>query len=157
MAWIIVASADHVARGVEGGFVQACHGKDAPLRRIRTGETVIAYSPVTAFGSKQRLQAFTAIGTIREREPYRVQMSATFQASRSDVDWRPSRPASIHPLLDRLELTKDKHNWGQAFRFGIVRIAEADAEIIASAMAACPLTADVCPPRQASFLALLDI
>lgn len=157
MAWIIVASADHVARGVEGGFVQACHGKDAPLRRIRTGETVIAYSPVTVFGGKERLQTFTAIGTIREREPYRVQMSATFHAFRSDVDWRPSRPASIHPLLDRLELTKGKHNWGRAFRFGIVRIAEADAGIIASAMAAPLAEGDICPPRQASLLPLLGI
>lgn len=157
MAWIVVASADHVARGVEGGFVQACHGKDAPLRRIRSRETVIAYSPTTVFGGKERLQAFTAIGTIRAREPYRVQMSATFHASRSDVDWRPSRPASIHPLLDRLELTRDKRNWGHAFRFGILRISEVDAEIIASAMTASLVAGDACPPRQATFLALLGI
>ncbi|MBC7151445.1 MAG: EVE domain-containing protein [Rhizobium sp.] len=157
MAWIITASADHVARGVEGGFVQACHGKDAPLRRIRTGETVIAYSPVTVFGGKERLQAFTAIGTMRERVPYRVEMSATFHASRSDVDWRPSRPASIHPLLDRLDLTRGRHNWGQAFRFGIVRISEADAGIIASAMAAPLVEGEICPARQASLLALLGI
>lgn len=157
MAWIIVASADHVARGVEGGFVQACHGKDAPLRRIRTGETVIAYSPATVFGGKDRMQAFTAIGTIREREPYRVQMSAKFHASRSDVDWRPSWPAAIHPLLDRLDLTRGRHNWGQAFRFGIVRISEADAGIIAEAMAASLVEGDICTPRQASLLALLGI
>lgn len=157
MAWIIVASADHVARGVEGGFVQACHGKDAPLRRIRTGETVIAYSPATVFGGKERLQAFTAIGTMRERVPYRVEMSATFHAFRSDVEWRPSRPASIHPLLNRLDLTRGKRHWGQAFRFGIVRISEADAGIIASAMMAPLVEGDLCPPRQASFLPLLGI
>ena len=33
--WIAVASADHVARGVAGGFMQVCHGKRAPLARIR--------------------------------------------------------------------------------------------------------------------------
>ena len=58
MAWIVIASADHVARGVEGGFVQACHGKDAPLRRIRTGETVITYSPVTVFGTSAAVATF---------------------------------------------------------------------------------------------------
>lgn len=157
MAWIVIASADHVARGVEGGFVQACHGKDAPLRRIRTGETVITYSPVTVFGGKERLQAFTAIGTVREREPYRVEMSSTFHPYRSDIDWRPNRPASIHPLLDRLDLTRGKRHWGQVFRFGVVRIAETDAEVIAAAMMRTLVEGEASAPRQASFLPLLGI
>ena len=157
MAWIVVASADHVARGVEGGFVQACHGKDAPLRRIRSGETVIAYSPTMAFGGPGRLQAFTAIGTMKPRAPYRVEMAADFHPFRRDVDWHAAQLAPILPLLDRLELTRGKRNWGYAFRFGIVKISETDADTIASAMKACPMVGDGCPPGQATFLALLGI
>jgi hypothetical protein len=33
--WIAVASADHVGRGRAPGFMQVCHGKAAPLRRIQ--------------------------------------------------------------------------------------------------------------------------
>jgi len=36
--WIAVACADHVALGVAGGFMQVCHGKAAPLRRMRPGQ-----------------------------------------------------------------------------------------------------------------------
>ncbi|HCL66531.1 MAG TPA: EVE domain-containing protein [Rhizobium sp.] len=157
MAWIVVASADHVARGVEGGFVQACHGKDAPLRRIRPGETVTAYSPTMAFGGPGRLQAFTAIGSMKARAPYRVEMSADFHPFRRDIDWHAAQPAPILPLLDRLELTHGKRNWSYSFRFGIVRISAADAEIIASAMMASLVAGDVWPPGQASFLPLLGI
>lgn len=135
MAWIVVASADHVARGVKDGFVQACHGKDAPLRRIRSGETVIAYSPTMAFGGPGRLQAFTAIGSMKARAPYQVEMAADFHPFRRDVDWHAAQPAPILPLLDRLELTRGKRNWGYVFRFGIVKISGADAAVIAETMA----------------------
>lgn len=35
-AWIIVASKDHLQRGIEGRFIQANHGKAAPLKRCFT-------------------------------------------------------------------------------------------------------------------------
>jgi len=31
--WIVVVSKDHIARGVAGGFMQANHGKEGPLKR----------------------------------------------------------------------------------------------------------------------------
>ncbi len=33
--YLIVASKDHVARGVEGGFAQAGHGKKSSLAKLR--------------------------------------------------------------------------------------------------------------------------
>ncbi len=58
-SWIVVASADHVRRGKEGGFMQACHGKSAPLRRVQPGDHVFCYSPANRFRGKDKLQAFT--------------------------------------------------------------------------------------------------
>lgn len=156
MAWVIVASADHVARGVAGGFVQACHGKDAPLRRIRPGETVIAYSPSSVFGQPSPLRAFTAIGAMQGRPPYRVQMTEDFMPFRRDVEWYASQPAPILPLLDRLELTKGKRNWGHAFRFGILSISGEDAASIAAAMNAARAIRPS-EPREVSQLSLLGI
>ncbi len=156
MAWIIVASADHVAGGVAGGFVQACHGKDAPLRRIRPGETIIAYSSSAIYGRAVPLKAFTAIGTLLERPPYRMEMTEGFHPARRDVEWHVSQTAPIRPLLDRLELTRGKRNWGYAFRFGILRITEEDAAIIAAAMnaGAAPLRSR---PEEALQLPLFGI
>uniref|UniRef100_UPI0013D732E9 EVE domain-containing protein n=1 Tax=Klebsiella pneumoniae TaxID=573 RepID=UPI0013D732E9 len=66
--WIAVASVEHVRRGRAEGFMQVCHGKAGPLRRVRPGDRVAYYSPTATFAAKDRLQAFTAIGTVRPGE-----------------------------------------------------------------------------------------
>ncbi|MBY0464817.1 MAG: EVE domain-containing protein, partial [Burkholderiales bacterium] len=46
--WIAVASADHARRGrdeMTPGFMQVCHGKCAPLKRMRPGDRVAYYAP----------------------------------------------------------------------------------------------------------------
>jgi len=67
--WIAVASADHVRRGLKGGFMQVSHGKLAPLKKIAPGDRVAYYSPTEIYGNKDQFQSFTAIGTVREGEP----------------------------------------------------------------------------------------
>ena len=42
--WLVIAAAEHVALGLSGGFVQVCHGKHAPLRRLQPGDRVACYS-----------------------------------------------------------------------------------------------------------------
>jgi hypothetical protein len=81
--WIAVASAEHVRGGRSEGFMQICHGKVAPLRRIRPGSGIVYYSPSSIMGMNDRLQAFTAIGIVREGEPYLVAMSNGWEAARS--------------------------------------------------------------------------
>ena len=39
--WIGVASAEHVERGIQDGFMQLCHGKEAPLRRLQPGDRIV--------------------------------------------------------------------------------------------------------------------
>jgi hypothetical protein len=46
--WINTVSADHVQRGVAGGFTQANHGKPYMLRKMARGDWIIFYSPKTA-------------------------------------------------------------------------------------------------------------
>lgn len=43
--WIGVVSKEHVLRGVEGGFCQVCHGKKAPLNRMKKGTTFSTTAP----------------------------------------------------------------------------------------------------------------
>jgi hypothetical protein len=134
--WLAVASADHVRRGRREGFMQVSHGKAAPLRRIRPGDGVVYYSPSTVQGEKDGLRSFTAIGLVRAGEPYQGDMGGGFLPFRRDVDWADASEAPIAPLLDRLELTAGKQNWGYQLRFGLLKIGEADFAVIASAMGA---------------------
>ncbi|MFN9091118.1 MAG: EVE domain-containing protein [Alphaproteobacteria bacterium] len=135
--WIAVACADHVALGVAGGFMQVCHGKAAPLRRMRPGQYVAYYSPTEAFRGRQPLQAFTAIGVIRDSEPYCFDMGGGFQPWRRDVDWLDSQSADIRPLLEKLEFAAGRGSgWGFPLRFGVLAVSDADIAVIAFAMSA---------------------
>ncbi|RUZ70292.1 EVE domain-containing protein [Mesorhizobium sp. M7A.F.Ca.US.006.01.1.1] len=134
--WIAVASAEHVRRGRQGGFMQVNHGKAAPLRRVKPGDGVVYYSPTTVLGEKDGLQAFTAIGIVREGEPYQGDMGAGFTPFRRDVTWAKAEEAPIKPLLDRLDFTVARSNWGYQLRFGLFEIGDHDFHVIAEAMGA---------------------
>jgi hypothetical protein len=75
--WIAVASAEHVRLGRAAGFMQVCHGKAAPLRRVQPGSRIVYYSPSEQFGGKDRLQAFTALGVVSNGAPIRLTWVAT--------------------------------------------------------------------------------
>lgn len=136
--WIAVACADHVAIGHAQGFMQVCHGKAGPLRRLQPGDCVVYYSPAqtmgTALGNKNKLQNFMAIGTVGEGAPYQVEMAPGFCPFRRDVAWLSSQSTSILPLLDQLEFSRGKKNWGYQFRFGLFEISAHDMALIAAAM-----------------------
>lgn len=134
--WIAVASAEHVRRGRGQGFMQVCHGKASPLRRIRAGDRVVYYSPTTIFRGRDRLQAFTAIGIVRDGEPYQYDMGGGFRPFRRDVEWLAGREAAIQPLLPLLDFSAGARNWGYQLRFGLFAISEHDLRIIADAMEA---------------------
>lgn len=132
--WIAVASAEHVQKGRLAGFMQVCHGKCAPLRRMKPNDWVVYYSPTLTFGGKDKLQSFTAIGQIKEREPYQVDMGNGFCPFRRDVLWFNAQEALITPLLDQLDFSKNKKNWGYQFRFGLIAITDHDMQLIIKAM-----------------------
>jgi hypothetical protein len=134
--WVAVASAEHVRFGRSQGFMQVCHGKAAPLRRIQPGDGVVYYSPTHVFRGNDGLQSFTAIGVVRDRSPYQVDMGGGFSPFRRDVDWRAAAEAPIKPLVGRLQFTTAKRNWGFQLRFGLFEISASDIAMIADAMGA---------------------
>ena len=53
--WIAVASAEHARRGCTQpaqGYMQVCHGKCAPLKRVAPGDRVAYYAPTITMGGK---------------------------------------------------------------------------------------------------------
>jgi hypothetical protein len=119
--------------GVAGGFTQLNHGKAGPLERMRAGDGFAFYSPRTAYPDGAPLQAFTAIGRIRNGNVYQA-AGEDFRPFRLDVDYFAAQDAPVKPLIERLSFIRSKMHWGAAFRFGYLRVPEADFAIIAAAM-----------------------
>ena len=137
--WIGVVSKDHVARGVAGGFTQLNHGKAGPLERMRAGDGFAFYSPRLSYPDGAPLQAFTAIGRIRDGIVYQARhlpddQGEAFAPFRLRVDYLAAQDAPIKPLIEALSFIRSKAHWGAAFRFGYLRVPEADFARIAAAM-----------------------
>jgi predicted RNA-binding protein len=132
--WIIVASKDHLQRGVVGGFIQANHGKAAPLQKMHAGDWVLFYSPKLEYEKPEKLQCFTAICTILDENVYQHNMGGGFVPFRRNVRFLPAKDVSILSLINNLTFIKDKTHWGTPFRFGTLQIPEQDFRLIASQM-----------------------
>jgi hypothetical protein len=116
--------------------MQVCHGKLAPLRRIKPDDHIVYYSPTEKMGEKIKLQAFTAIGIVKAGQPYDVDMGNGFIPYRRDVDWFDAEEVPIFPLLSQLDFSAGQKNWGYQMRFGQFKISESDFSVIAQAMGA---------------------
>jgi hypothetical protein len=133
--WIGVVSKDHVLQGVEAGIAQIGHGKHTGLARMHQGDGFIYYSPKETIDGTVALQAFTAVGTIKDEEIWQEDQGE-FKPWRRKVDYLPATDAPIRPLLSMLSFTRDKPNWGYSFRLGLIEITQDDYAIIAAAMGA---------------------
>lgn len=137
--WIAVASAQHARRGCAtpgAGFMQVCHGKAAPLRRVQAGDRVAYYAPTITMGGKEKLQAFVSIGIAQPGDPYAFDMGGGFVPFRKDVAYVTAQEAPIAPLLDRFEFVEDRTRWSAKFRFGLFAVSDHDMRLIAQAMQA---------------------
>lgn len=85
--FIGVASKNHIEVGCAGGLAQLCHGKAAPLKRMRQGDRIVYYSPKLCMDSKEPYQKFTALGTIADEDVYQVEMFRGFFPFRRNVVW----------------------------------------------------------------------
>jgi hypothetical protein len=132
--WIGVISRTHAMRGVEGGFTQLNHGKRAPLARMHAGDWFAIYSPKVDLGSPDPCQRFTGIGRVRSGTIYQFDMGGGFVPYRLDIDYCPALEAPIQPLIPALSFIEDKQHWGYPFRYGHIKVSEADFRLIASAM-----------------------
>jgi hypothetical protein len=137
--WIAVASADPARRGrdeMTPGFMQVCHGKCAPLKRMRPGDRVAYYAPTVRMGGPERCQCFVSIGVVLPGDPYAFDMGGGFVPHRRDVAYVSANEMPIQPLLDHFEFVEDRSRWGYKFRFGLFAVSDHDMALIARAMGA---------------------
>lgn len=128
--WIAVVSKEHTMRGVAGGFMQVCHGKQAPLKRIKPNDWVLVYSPKLSMEGDVKCQSFTAIGQATDEVVYQFQMTPAFNPFRRNIKFYDCEETSILPLIDDLEFIQNKKSWGFPFRFGFFEINETDFNLI---------------------------
>lgn len=103
--WVGVASREHVLLGVAGGFCQVCHGKQAPLARMKQGDWILYYSPKTGMNSGEKVQAFTAVGQIVDDRVYQFRMAENFEPFRRDVVFQDAP----HPCP--IEVAREHPEW----------------------------------------------
>lgn len=132
--WVAAISKEHTMRGVAGDFIQVCHGKQAPLKRMKKGDYLLIYSSKITMEGNEKCQAFTAIGKVMDSEVYQFQMTETFMPFRRNIDFLECRETSIIPLINNLEFIPNKKSWGYPFRFGFFEINENDFNFISSKM-----------------------
>lgn len=132
--WIIVASKDHVKKGIEQGVAQACHGKSQQLKRMKKGDFVTFYSGKQTIGGSDKCQEFTALGKVIDDEIYQFQVSEDFCPSRRNIEFFECEDTSILPLIDNLDFIQNKKSWGYPFRFGFFEINQHDFDLISSQM-----------------------
>ena len=132
--WIVVASKDHIQRGVEGGFIQAGHGKLAPLKRMQQHDRVLCYSPKQTLEGDEKCQAFTALGEVADEEIYQQKVSEEFIPYRRKVKFSDTQDTSIVHLIPDLGFIKNKKSWGFPFRMGFFEIQKDDFDLIRRAM-----------------------
>ena len=128
--FLIVASKDHVLKGVEGGFAQACHGKRNPMSKPQKGDWIVYYSSKELFESKKPFQKFTAIGQIADELPELHVSSENFKPYRRKVIYSKCKDAEIRPLLNDLSFIKNKDKWGFYLMSGFLEISKDDFEVI---------------------------
>ena len=132
--WIAVVSKEHTMRGKSGGFMQACHGKQTPLKRMKYNDWLIVYSPKESMEGSVKCQAFTAVGQTTDENVYQFKMSQDFVPFRRNIKFYDCRETPILPLIEKLDFIKNKNRWGYAFRFGFFEIGEHDFKLITANM-----------------------
>ncbi|MGQ0679365.1 MAG: EVE domain-containing protein [Actinomycetota bacterium] len=134
--WIATVNEDRVREGEAEGVMQADHGEYARLRKLSKGDLVVFYSPQTKTDRGKPLQAFTAVGSIADEDPYEVDAGLSFHPWQRRVVYFDCKQAQIRPLIPKLEFIADPFRWGLEFRKGLFEIQSGDFKLIVKAMKA---------------------
>ncbi|MEO8515109.1 MAG: EVE domain-containing protein [Flavobacterium sp.] len=132
--WVATISKEHTQRGASGNFIQVCHGKQAPLKRMKKGDFLLVYSSKITMEGNEKCQAFTAVGQVSDDDVYQFEMTENFKPFRRNIQFLKCQESSIIPLINDLEFIPNKKSWGYPFRFGFFEINENDFNFITSKM-----------------------
>jgi hypothetical protein len=128
--WVSVVSKEHALRGIGGGYMQACHGKEAPLNRMKPGDFFMFYCPNAIMLSKEKIQKFIGLGKVKDKPTYQFSMSDSFHPYRRDIEFIPGAEKIESAVISELKDLSIKSK----FRFGFFELPEEDFNVIAQSM-----------------------
>ncbi|MEO8412491.1 MAG: EVE domain-containing protein [Ginsengibacter sp.] len=132
--FLICASKDHVASGLEQGIAQAGLGRKDFMSKLSKGDWIVNYSSKDKFENGKLYQKFTAVGQITNEEPYLPGTRKKFNPYRRNVDYKTSHETEIRPLIEKLGFIKNKKRWLSYLISGFKEISTDDFENINQAM-----------------------
>ncbi|WP_291141465.1 EVE domain-containing protein [Flavobacterium sp. UBA7680] len=132
--WIATISREHAQRAINGGFIQVCHGKEGPLKRMQKEDQILIYSSKITMEGNEKCQSFTALGKVVGDEVYAFEMTEKFVPFRRNIQFMKCNEVSILPLIENLVFIPNKKSWGYPFRYGFFEINENDFNFITSKM-----------------------
>ncbi|WP_433816082.1 EVE domain-containing protein [Flavobacterium johnsoniae] len=132
--WIATISKEHAQLAIKGSFIQVCHGKEAPLKRMKKDDYILIYSSKIKMMENEKYQMFTALGKVSDDRVYPFQMTEQFKPFRRNIEFLKCNEVSILSMIENLEFITDKKHWGYPFRYGFFEINENDFNFITSKM-----------------------
>ena len=133
--WVGVVCANHVKIAASEGVCAFSHGKEVAIGKLTTGDRFAYYSPQTGIGEGDKVQGFTAIGTVSEGTPYQKNWAGTaMTAWVRDAQYDVLGQVSIRPLIEHLGFISNPRYWGMAFRRGLFAVDVRDFEMIEDVM-----------------------
>jgi len=120
--WIAVVSRHDSAGAAFSAkdFMQVNHGKAAPLKRVKPGDLGDPLFAGAYARRPDKLQSFTAIGTVKTGNPI-YSHGRSFKPYRREFDSGPSRvDAPLGPLLEKAGIPPPaSRTWCLPLRFGL--------------------------------------
>ncbi len=130
--WIGVVGAKHAEIGKDRGFCAFSHGKKQAISRQSPGDRFAYYGPREGYKEGAVVQAFVALGTVLEGDPYEVDFDGNpgwVRPAQTDIFAR----TPVKPLLEDLAFVSNPKYWGMAFRRSLFEISAEDYALIEGA------------------------
>ena len=128
--WVSVVSKEHALIGIAGGFMQACHGKAAPLKRMKAGDWFMFYCPATTMSGGVKVQKFLGLGRVKNDDTYQFEMNPEFCPFRRDIEFIAGAESLESAPISTLKTLSIKSK----LRFGFFELPGTDAAVILESM-----------------------
>lgn len=131
--WINVAPRERVLKAVEESAMQS-QGNEAHLNRIDKDDWVIFYSHRADAAGTVKLQFFTAIGQVVDKNTYQVKDDSTQKSFSRKMNYLKTKETPLIPLIQKLSFIRNKKYWGTVFKMNLIQIPKEDFDLIAQEM-----------------------
>lgn len=127
---VVVASQDHCQRWMKEWFVQACHGKIRPMKKMSKWDIIFLYAPKKEFGKDEKLQAFVWMLKVTSDEIEQVEMFPWFTPYRKHTQTIATANIYLHDLKGKIAFFTDNKNIWLEMRKWFFQLPDEDGKLL---------------------------